>query len=73
MLLTQLVSELDIIAVLKHHDQNQLGGGRYFPYTSTLLSIIKGSQDRNLNRAGTWRQELRQKPWVLPPGLLSMV
>ena len=22
-----------------------------------------GSQDRNLSRAGTWRQELKQKPW----------
>jgi hypothetical protein len=34
-------------------------------YTSTLLFITKGSQDRNSNRAGTWRQELMQKPYCL--------
>jgi hypothetical protein len=32
-----------------------------FHYCS--LFIIKGSQDRNSHRAGTWRQELMQKPW----------
>ena len=32
-------------------------------YASTLLFIIKGSQDRNSNRAETWRQELMQRPW----------
>jgi hypothetical protein len=31
--------------------------------TSTLLFITKGSQDRNSHRAGTWRQELMQRPW----------
>jgi hypothetical protein len=35
----------------------------YSVYTSTLLFIIKGSQDRNSHRAGTWRQELIQRPW----------
>jgi hypothetical protein len=25
--------------------------------------IIEGSQDRNSNMAGTWRQELMQRPW----------
>jgi hypothetical protein len=28
-----------------------------------LFSLIKGSQDRNSSRAGTWRQELMQTPW----------
>ena len=28
-----------------------------------MLFIIGGSQDRHSNRAGTWRQELRQRPW----------
>jgi hypothetical protein len=28
------------------------------PYTFILLFIAKGSQDRNLRRAETWRQEL---------------
>ena len=32
-------------------------------YASTSLSIIKESQDRDSNRAGTWRQELMQRPW----------
>jgi hypothetical protein len=31
-------------------------------YTSILLFIIEGSQDRNSNRAGTWRQELMKRP-----------
>jgi hypothetical protein len=35
----------------------------YSAYTSTLLFIIKGSQDRNSHRVGTWRQEWMQKPW----------
>jgi hypothetical protein len=35
----------------------------YLVYVSTLLFITKGSQDRNSHRAGTWRQELMQRPW----------
>jgi len=34
----------------------------YSAYTSTLLFITKGSQDRNSHREGTWRQELMQRP-----------
>jgi hypothetical protein len=34
--------------------------GCLFVYTSITL-FIRGSQDRNSSRAGTWRQELR--PW----------
>jgi len=37
-------------------DKKQLGEER--AYTSTSLVIIKGSQERNSNRAGTCRQEL---------------
>jgi hypothetical protein len=50
----------------------------YLAYTSTLL-FIKGSQDRNWKRAGSWRQELMQKPWrgaaswLAPHGLLSLL
>jgi hypothetical protein len=33
-----------------------------FNYTSTSQHIIKGSQDRNSSRAGTWRQKLMQRP-----------
>jgi hypothetical protein len=34
----------------------------YSTYTSTLLFMTKGSQDRNSHRAGTWRQDLMQRP-----------
>jgi hypothetical protein len=53
--------------------------GVYSAYTSTLLSITKGSQDRNSHRVGTWRQEWMQKPWgnsaywLASPGLLSLL
>jgi hypothetical protein len=35
----------------------------YSAYTSTLLFITKGSQDRNSQRTGTLRQELMKRPW----------
>jgi hypothetical protein len=44
-----------------------------------LLFITKESQDRNSPRAGTWRQELMQRPWrgavywLASPGLLSLL
>lgn len=44
-----------------------------------ILFSTEGSQDRNLNRAGTWRQELMQKPWrgdaylLAPPGFLNLL
>jgi hypothetical protein len=44
--------------------KEQVGEKRvYSAYISTLLFINKGSQDRNSQRAGTWRQELMQRPW----------
>jgi hypothetical protein len=44
--------------------KKQVGEERvYSVYTSTLLFITKGSPDRNSHRAGTWRQELMQRPW----------
>jgi hypothetical protein len=44
--------------------KKQVGEERDFSaYTSILLFITKGSQDRNSHRAGTWRQELMQMPW----------
>jgi hypothetical protein len=60
--------------------KKQVGEKRvYSPYTSILLFITKGSQDRNPHRAGTWRQELMQRPWrdvpywLASPGLLSLL
>ena len=44
--------------------KKQVGEERvYSAYTSISLLIIEGSQDRNSNRAGSWRQELMQRPW----------
>jgi hypothetical protein len=43
------------------------------------MEVIKQSQDRNLNRAGTWRQELMQRAWrgaafwLAPHGLFSLL
>jgi hypothetical protein len=61
--------------------KKQVGEERvYSAYTSTLLFITKGSQDRNSHRAGTWRQELMmQRPrrdaayWITSPSLLSLL
>lgn len=33
----------------------------YLAYTSISVFIIEGSQDRDSNMAGTWKQELTQK------------
>jgi hypothetical protein len=45
------------IAVRKHHAQRASWGGKvHLAYTSILQSITEGSQDRNLNRAGTWQE-----------------
>jgi hypothetical protein len=50
---------------MRRHDQNT-------SLLSTSQFIIQGSQDRNSNRAGSWRQELMRRPWrVLLAGLLS--
>jgi hypothetical protein len=56
------------IAVMKHCDQKQGGKG----LVGLLSHIKEGSQDRNSNRAGTWRQELMQKPWRDAAFLLLM-
>ena len=60
--------------------KKQVGEERVFSaYTSTLRLITKESQDRNSHRAGTWRQELMQRPWrnaasrLASPGLLSLL
>jgi hypothetical protein len=48
-------------------------------YTSVLLFITKGSQDRNTHGIGTWRQKWMQKLWrnaaywLVSPGLLSLL
>ena len=61
-------------------NKKQVGEERvYSVYTSILLVTTKESQDRNLNRAEFWRQELMQRPWrgaaywLASHGLLSML
>jgi hypothetical protein len=68
------------LSVMKLHDQKQAGEERvYLAYISTSLFIIKGSQDRNSNRAGTWRQELMPRlkrgaaHWLALHSLLSLL
>ena len=39
------------------------GGKGLFGFHSHIWLITKGSQDRNSNRARTWRQKLMQRPW----------
>ena len=50
-----------------------VGGGRvYSAYTSTLLFITEGSQDRNSHRVGNWRQEwMHSHGGMLLTGLLN--
>jgi hypothetical protein len=44
--------------------KKQIGEERvYSVYTSTFSSSPKKCQDRDSHMAGTWRQELIQKPW----------
>jgi hypothetical protein len=44
--------------------KKQLGKERvYLAYTSLSLFIIEGRRDWNSKRAGTWREELMQRPW----------
>ena len=54
---------LDLWVRLNTMTKKQVGEEKvYLAYTSTLLFITEGSQDRNSNRAGTWRQELMEGP-----------
>jgi hypothetical protein len=49
------------IAVIKHHDQNQLGETRvYFILQPNVHRPGKSGQSL---KAGTWRKELMQRPW----------
>jgi hypothetical protein len=49
------------IAMIKHHDQKQVGKERvYLAFTCMSYFIIEESQDRNSNRAEIWRQGLMQ-------------
>jgi hypothetical protein len=56
-----------------------MGRKRLIQFTLSLpCSSLKEGQDRNSNGAGSWRQELKQRPWwdaaswLVPLGLLSL-
>jgi hypothetical protein len=51
-----------INAVMKQQDQKQLGEKRVSLASTSTSVFLKGSQDRNSSRAGTWRQVLMQRP-----------
>jgi hypothetical protein len=54
---------LIFIAATVHHNQNASWEGKgFFVYASTELFTIKGNQDKNSKRAGSWRQELMSRP-----------
>jgi hypothetical protein len=51
------------IAVMKHHKQRHLWRKRFISdYSSISQFIIERIKGRNSNQAGTWRQELTQRP-----------
>jgi hypothetical protein len=72
------------IAEIKHHDPKQAGEAKiYSAYTSMLFITEKKSgqelkQGKDSSRAGSWRQELMQRPWrgaaycLAPHRLLSL-
>lgn len=52
-------------AVVKHHDRSNLGRKRFIWLIGYSLSSGEaevGNQGRNMD-AGTWMQELKQRPW----------
>ena len=66
--------------MVKLHDQKQLREERvYFIYTSGNNPSLRKNHVRNSHRAGTWRQELMQRPWrsaaywLAPHGLLNLL
>jgi hypothetical protein len=68
------------IAVIKYHDKKQVGERKvYLLYTFVSMFVTTGNQDRNSNRAGTWRQKLMQRPrrgaayWLALHSLLSLL
>jgi hypothetical protein len=46
---------------MKDHEQSWGGEGLFDSHFQVAV-LIKGRQDRNSNRAGTWKQELMQEP-----------
>ena len=54
------MSVLVMVSISAQNIMTKKQGGEervYSAYTSTLLFITKGNQDRSSHRVGTWRQE----------------
>jgi hypothetical protein len=52
------------VAVLKHHNQkSKLGSKGLFDLHSHLIVHHWRKSGQDSSRAGTWRQELMQRPW----------
>jgi hypothetical protein len=52
-------------AMMKHHDQMKAGKEEGFFFLAfTSLFIIKNIHNRSPTGAGTWRQEMVQRPWM---------
>jgi hypothetical protein len=48
---------------MKPHEEKQVGEERvYFTHSFMSQFIIKRNESRNSSRAGTWKQELMQRP-----------
>ena len=65
--------------MIKHQDQQAAWKGKgLFGLHFHITIHHEGNQDRNSNRAGIWKQELKQRPWrsvaywIAPRGLLSL-
>ena len=67
MLYWLLIPESVLVRVMvetEHHDQKASWGGKGIVGLHFHIAVhCEGSQDRNSNRAGTWRQEMTQRPW----------
>lgn len=66
--------------MIKHHGQNQLGEEWvYFIFHFQVIVCHREIQNRESRRLGTWRQELKHKPWrnifywLAPHVLLSLL
>lgn len=62
------------IAGIKHPNRKQHSGGRGSVYSSLIFQvtvITEGSQSKN-PKAGTWTQELMQRPWKSATYWLSL-
>ena len=66
----------DSIAVMKHHDHKASWGGKGLLGSHCQSSSL---EVRSSSRAGTWRQELMQRPWksvafwLTPHDLLNLL